>query len=147
MRTLKPKSVARKIKSVAKKIRDKAARRRKYSDRSFWKRIKELVAKIARGGATAGKGVVYRALVLYYCLQDDDTPSRAKVIIVAALSYFVSPVDLVPDIFPGTGYIDDLAVLAGAFALVFVSIKPEHRQEAKDKMKEWFGDGDDPPAE
>ena len=145
MRTLKPKSVAKKIKSVAEKIKDKAARRRKYSHRSFWKRIKELVAKIARGGATAGKGVVYRALVLYYCLRDDDTPPWAKTIIVGALGYFVSPVDPVPDPLPG-GYVDDLAVLAGAFAVVLVSIKPEHRQAAKDKMKEWFGDGDDSPA-
>ena len=130
---------------------DQARRRGEYSDKSFWKSVTELVAKIARGGVKAGvrtgKGVVYRALVLYYCFQDDDTPAWAKTIIVGALAYFVSIVDLVPDLFPGVGHIDDLAVLAVAFAMVLVSIKSEHTQAAKDKMKEWFGEGDDSPAE
>lgn len=115
---------------------DQARRRGEYSDKSFWKSITELVAKIAReavkAGVTAGKKVVYRALVLYYCLQDDDTPAWAKTIIVGALAYFVSIVDLVPDLFPVVGHIDDLAVLAVAFALVLVSIKQEHRQAAKE---------------
>ena len=130
---------------------DQARRRGEYSDKSFWNSITEFVAKIAHGGVkagvTTGKGVVYRALVLYYCLRDDDTSPWAKTIIVGALAYFVSFVDAVPDILPGIGHIDDFAVLAVAFALVLVDIKPEHKQAAKDKMKEWFGEGDGSPAE
>ncbi len=83
-----------------------------------------------------------RALVLYYCLKDDDTPAWARGVIVGALGYLILPTDTVPDPLPG-GLVDDLAVLAAAFALVLVHIKPEHRRAAEEKMKEWFGDGED----
>lgn len=104
-----------------------------YSDESFWE-------KIAASAVKAGKEIVDKALVLYYCLQDDDTPSWARGTIMGALGYLILPADAVPDILPGAGYTDDLAVLAVAFALVLAHIKPEHRLIAKDKMKEWFGD-------
>ncbi|WP_152221675.1 YkvA family protein [Pseudomonas sp. SCB32] len=38
--------------------------------------------------------------------------SQALVSVVAALLYFLSPVDLIPDWLPGVGLLDDLAVLA-----------------------------------
>lgn len=38
--------------------------------------------------------------------------SQALVSVVAALLYFLSPVDLVPDWLLGVGFLDDLAVLA-----------------------------------
>ena len=42
----------------------------------------------------------------------------------AALLYFLSPMDLVPDVIPGIGYIDDLAVLAYVLKTVSSSIGP-----------------------
>ena len=36
-----------------------------------------------------------------------------------ALLYFLWPVDLVPDIVPVIGFIDDIAVLFGALYLIF----------------------------
>lgn len=104
-----------------------------YSDESFWE-------KIAASAVKAGKEIVDKALVLYYCLQDDDTAAWARGTIMGALGYLILPADAVPDILPGAGYTDDLAVLAVAFALVLAHIKPEHRHMAKEKMKEWFGD-------
>lgn len=104
-----------------------------YSDDSFWE-------KITTSAAKAGKDIVYRALVLYYCMQDDDTPAWARGTIMGALGYLILPADAVPDILPGAGYTDDLAVLAVAFALVLAHIKAEHKRRAKEKMKEWFGD-------
>ena len=104
-----------------------------YSDGSFWE-------KIAQSAVKAGKEVVDKALVLYYCLQDDDTPAWARGTIMGALGYLILPADAVPDILPGAGYADDLAVLAVAFALVLAHIKQEHKRAAKEKMKEWFGD-------
>ncbi|MYI06712.1 MAG: DUF1232 domain-containing protein [Gemmatimonadetes bacterium] len=132
------------LRHVDGKGRDNAA---EYSDKSFWKSIKELVFKIGRGAGKSGKEVVYRALVLHYCLQDPDTPTWARCTIMGALGYFILPADTVPDILPGVGKVDDIVVLAAASAVVLVHIKPEHKQRAKDKMKEWFGDGDDSPAE
>ena len=110
-----------------------------YSDESFWAKLKELAAKAGRGAVKGGKGIVRRALVLYYCLKDDDTPAWARGVIVGALGYLILPTDTVPDPLPG-GLVDDLAVLAAAFALVLVHIKPEHKRAAGKKMKEWSGD-------
>ena len=64
----------------------------------------------------------------------------AKTIIVAALGYFIAPMDAIPDVMPGVGFSDDLGALAVALAAVAMHIKPEHRQQAKEKLTTWFGD-------
>ena len=38
--------------------------------------------------------------------------------VISALLYWVSPVDLIPDIIPGVGYMDDAAVIAVCLKLV-----------------------------
>lgn len=47
----------------------------------------------------------------FYVLRDPRTPARIRTLIVAALAYALSPLDLVPDVVPLMGYLDD-AVLA-----------------------------------
>lgn len=47
-----------------------------------------------------------------------EIPFASIVFIVAALIYFLSPIDLIPDIIPVGGYIDDAAVIAIATAAV-----------------------------
>ncbi len=37
---------------------------------------------------------------------------------VSALAYFVSPIDLIPDVLPVAGYLDDAAVIAACFKLI-----------------------------
>lgn len=103
-----------------------------YSDGAFWGKVRAFAKK-------AGKAVVESALRLYYALQDADTPLWAKTTIVGALGYFISPVDLVPDLLPVVGYSDDLAVLGGALAAVAAHIKEEHKQRATEVIKRWFG--------
>ena len=39
---------------------------------------------------------------------DPDVPSSSKAQIVAAIAYFLSPVDVIPDFIPGLGWLDDL---------------------------------------
>jgi len=106
-----------------------------YSDKSFWQKVTEFALK-------AGREVIENALVLYYCLQDPDTPAWAKTVIIGALAYFILPTDAVPDFLPG-GFVDDLGALAVALMIVAVHIKPEHREPAREKLKEWFGGDDD----
>lgn len=42
-------------------------------------------------------------------------PRRTLVVMIAALIYLADPMDLIPDILPGLGLIDDAALLAWAF--------------------------------
>lgn len=60
---------------------------------------------------------------MYYCLQDPNTPLWVKVIIIAALGYFISPIDAVPDVLPFVGYGDDATAIAGAFSAIASNIK------------------------
>jgi len=103
-----------------------------FDEVSFWR-------KVARFARQAGEGVIAKALVLYYCLKDPDTPAWARRIIMGALAYFVFPVDAIPDIVPFAGFGDDLGVLIGAIAMVLTHIKPEHRFRAEEKLHEWTG--------
>lgn len=45
-------------------------------------------------------------------------PMGTMIAIVAALIYFVSPVDIIPDVIPVVGYIDDLMVIKVCLSLV-----------------------------
>ena len=108
---------------------------KEYSEDSFWEKVKKYALK-------AGKEVIEKALMLFYCLQDKDTPMWAKTIIVASLGYFICPVDAIPDVVPVVGFADDLGVLVAALAMVAAHIKEEHKQKAKETLKTWFGDSE-----
>lgn len=47
-----------------------------------------------------------------------DVPMTTIVIIVATLLYLVNPFDLIPDVIPGIGLIDDTALLAWVLTLI-----------------------------
>ena len=50
-------------------------------------------------------------LVLYYGLKDQRTSLLAKLPALLSLIYLLSPIDLVPDIIPFFGYVDDIVVV------------------------------------
>ena len=103
-----------------------------FSENAFWDKIKQYAQK-------AGESVLEPALKLYFCLKDADTPAMAKATIIAALGYFISPIDAIPDIIPVMGFTDDLGILAAAVAAVAAHIKKEHEKMAREKLKQWFG--------
>ena len=70
-------------------------------------------------------------LSAWLCTRDPATPRRVRLTLLAALGYFVLPVDAIPDIMPLLGFTDDAAVLAAAIAAVAGSITVEHRARAK----------------
>jgi uncharacterized membrane protein YkvA (DUF1232 family) len=103
-----------------------------YSDEGFW-------GKLSKYAKVAGTEVVEKALWLYYAYQKSDTPTWAKTSIVAALGYFISPIDAIPDFTPIVGYADDLGVLTMAVAAVAAYIDENVKKKAKKKLKDWFG--------
>jgi uncharacterized membrane protein YkvA (DUF1232 family) len=70
-------------------------------------------------------------LAAYHCVRDPVTSPRVKLTLLAALAYFVMPLDAVPDILPFFGFGDDAAVIATAIASVRGAIRPEHREKAR----------------
>ncbi|HSP23951.1 MAG TPA: YkvA family protein [Saliniramus sp.] len=74
-------------------------------------------------------------IAAYFCVTDDKTPRRVKLILLGALAYFVMPFDLVPDLLPLIGFTDDAAVITAALAAVASSITDEHRKKAHEVVK------------
>ena len=64
------------------------------------------------------------------------TPAQVAAII-AAIGYFISPVDVVPDLLPGR-FADDAGVLGMAVASLACCADPDVVKAAKAKAKEWF---------
>ena len=78
----------------------------------------------------------------YYCAIDADTPVKVKLVLFAAISYFVLPVDAIPDVVTGLGFTDDATVLATALGIVGAHIQDHHR----DAARRLLGLPDRPPA-
>jgi uncharacterized membrane protein YkvA (DUF1232 family) len=77
----------------------------------------------------------------FYCALDPQTPTRVRGILLAALAYFVMPVDIIPDIFAVIGFSDDIAVLSAAFAMVRGNIRPSHYEAADRVLADRSEDG------
>ena len=106
-----------------------------YSEDSFWKKIRKTAQNL-------GADAIYMALILFYALNSPSTPVWAKTVIIGALGYFISPFDIVPDVTPGVGYADDIAVMVFAIGAVVMSINEDVRKQARNKLKDWFPDFD-----
>ena len=98
----------------------------------------EFVEKISRIAKRAGAKLVYVALILYYTLQSDKVSVKDKAIIIGALGYLISPLDVIPDAIPIAGLGDDLAVLVYVLQKVWVDVNEDVKMKAKEKLKKWF---------
>ncbi len=104
---------------------------REYSETSFWRKITKYAKQI-------GKNAAEKALILYFCARDSDTPKWVKRAIIAVLGYFIVPIDAIPDFIPPAGFTDDIALIVVALGWVAVHVKDEHKKRAQDVLKRWF---------
>ncbi len=104
-----------------------------YSEDNLWDKVRENVSSI-------GLTVIYKAFQLYYVAQSDSCPMKVKAGIIGALSYLISPFDLVPDFIPVVGYSDDALAIAFALAAAQMYITDEVKQKAKNRIRKIFGD-------
>jgi uncharacterized membrane protein YkvA (DUF1232 family) len=99
--------------------------------RRFWPTVRKALAYVP---------FMDEVVAGYFAMLDPRTPSSARLTLIAALAYFVSPFDAVPDFLFGIGFVDDVAVLTAALAAVRGSILDEHREAARRAL------ADPPPA-
>jgi uncharacterized membrane protein YkvA (DUF1232 family) len=62
---------------------------------------------------------------LFLAWKDPETPLLARVIIVIAIAYAASPIDLIPDFIPVLGQLDDLLIVPALIALALRFIPPQ----------------------
>ncbi len=105
---------------------------KEYSEAGLWDKIKDNVG-------SAGLNLIYKALQLFYVTESPNCPMKVKAGIYAALGYFISPVDLIPDFTPIVGYADDAAAIGMALLLAQAYIDEDVKTKAKVKIHNLFG--------
>lgn len=79
--------------------------------------------------------VVNLAREAYRAMTDPRVPKRYKVMVIGALLYFLAPIDSIPDVIPGLGYVDDVLVLSAVVASIHKIIQTV-REDAKEVIRE-----------
>jgi uncharacterized membrane protein YkvA (DUF1232 family) len=100
----------------------------------------KFAGKLAKVAKSAGRKMVYAALLLYYVLKSPSVKKGDKTTIVGALGYFILPLDILPDFIPMVGFTDDLSAILLALHAVWKNITPEIKAMAAAKASELFGD-------
>lgn len=98
----------------------------------------ELLAKLAKVAKKIGRQAAYLVLVLYYASLDSRVPVKDRLLILAALGYFICPADFIPDALPG-GFVDDMGALTFVVKKVWSNLTPEVLAKARKRLEEWFG--------
>jgi len=82
--------------------KEKVEKNIEYVDKNLWNKLEKSGRRIS-----FAKDI----LALYRYMKDPFVKWYRKAIVVAALVYFVVPIDTIPDITPLFGYLDDLGVI------------------------------------
>lgn len=94
----------------------------------------EFFNKIARFSGKLGKGALHNLFLLFFMLADKKIPARKRIIIVAALGYFILPTDFIADFIPVLGFTDDVSFLIYAVSAVNEHITDELSEKARNAV-------------
>jgi len=84
-------------------VKEEYSKKAEYVDENLWRKLEKTGKKIS-----FAKDV----MALYNYMSDSKVSWYRKAIVIAALVYFISPIDTIPDFAPLFGYLDDLGVIA-----------------------------------
>ena len=93
----------------------------------FWPKFRAFAAKLPFAEDVAAA---------WYCATDSNTPLRARGMLIAALAYFIMPLDFVPDLLAFVGMTDDIAVLTVAISTLRAHMTDEHYEKARETLAE-----------
>ncbi len=83
-------------------IKEEYEPKAEYVEENLWYKLEKVGKKIS-----FAKDI----MALFRYLQDSFVSWHRKAIVIAALIYFISPIDTIPDVAPLFGYLDDLGVI------------------------------------
>ena len=92
----------------------------KYVEENLWVKLEKVGKKIS-----FAKDIV----ALFNYMRDPLVSWHRKAIVVAALIYFISPIDTIPDIAPLIGYLDDLGVITALLKFLGSELIPYYETD------------------
>lgn len=85
-----------------------------------------------------GRTLARPALECLELLLDGDTPYQVRLTMLAALTYLLLPLDLIPDFIPAAGFSDDLVALTALLGLCGRHLTPAIRERAQRRLDAWI---------
>ena len=85
----------------------------------FLKDAEELLKKVPHIGNLLADLPLLISLVKSYIKGEyKNIPENTIIAVIAAILYCISPIDLIPDVIPGVGFVDDAAVVAFCIKMI-----------------------------
>jgi uncharacterized membrane protein YkvA (DUF1232 family) len=81
------------------------------------------------------RGLKVELYALYLAYRDPRVSWYARVLAAVVVGYAFSPIDLIPDVIPVLGYLDDLIVVPLGVALAIKMIPPHVLAECREKAR------------
>jgi uncharacterized membrane protein YkvA (DUF1232 family) len=78
---------------------------------------------------------------LYLAYKDKRTPWYARLFAACVVGYAFSPIDLIPDMIPVLGYLDDLVLIPLGVALALKMIPPEVMADCREQAQAAMAEG------
>ena len=100
------------------KSKEDTSEKIEFVENNLWTKLESVGRKIS-----FAKDIL--ALVNY--MRDSYVSWHRKAIVVAALIYFISPIDTIPDLTPLFGYLDDLGVITALLKFLGSELIPYYR--------------------
>lgn len=74
-----------------------------------------------------------QTLVVYFVARDPRTPWPLRLLALGIAAYALSPIDLIPDVIPLLGYLDDLVIVPLGLLLVLRQVPAEVLDDARQR--------------
>lgn len=106
-----------------------------YSEEKF-------LDKLGRVARRIGSKAVFPLLVLFYSTLDKSIPIKTRVTVLAALGYFICPLDILPDALPVLGFTDDMAAVTFVLRQIWNNLNRDTVDKARRQLRRWFPDAE-----
>jgi uncharacterized membrane protein YkvA (DUF1232 family) len=77
-------------------------------------------------------------LIMLIALKNPGTPKYVRNLMIAALVYLISPIDIIPDTIPVLGLVDD-AVIVPIAVYGLMQFLPAHVRQESEEKADWLG--------
>jgi uncharacterized membrane protein YkvA (DUF1232 family) len=96
-------------------------------DGLMWDRLKRWARELENDGLT-----------LWFCCRHPGMPMLPKIFALLVVSYFLSPIDLIPDFIPVLGYLDELILLPISIYFILKMVPEPVLIECRAEAQVWI---------